>query len=201
MADLQAFVVNDDALDDELQERLFVGGRSVVQPVLDPRTKRRQARHHRLSLGALFAQAALLLALKVEGFALIVQLPAPLLQFLQTDHLRLISVEQTPVRTRQPVEACPQLPLGVGSTRRGLTGLVGEFPELGEQLFGIAEQSADMVRQVEDDASEYARLSGDSGTDEFRPVEREDFNELRNGRRRFGVVEPMDRIAAGAKVG
>jgi hypothetical protein len=145
MTDLQAVVVNDDALDDELQESLFVGGRSLVQPILNPLAERRQVRHHRLGLGALFAQAAALLDLKVEGVTLISQLPAPLLQLLQADHLRLIGVEQTPVRARQPIETCPQLPLGVGSTRRGLTGLVGEFLELGEQPVGIAEQGADMV--------------------------------------------------------
>ncbi len=71
MANLQAVVVNDDALDDELQECLFVGGRSLVQPILNPLTKRCQVRHHRLGLGALFAQAAPLLDLKVEGVTLV----------------------------------------------------------------------------------------------------------------------------------
>lgn len=145
MTDLQAAVVNDDALDDELQEHLPVGRRSLIQPGPNPLAERRQVRHDCLGLGALFAQAALLLDLKVEGFALIGQLPAPLLQFLQTDHLQLVSVEQTPVRTRQPIQACPQLPLGVRTTRRSLTSLPGELLELGEQPVGIAEQADDMV--------------------------------------------------------
>ncbi|GEO39753.1 hypothetical protein SAE02_39010 [Skermanella aerolata] len=79
-----------------------------------------------------------------------------------------------------------------------------------DDILFVMKPSAEMMRevqranrQVEDDASEYARLSGDSGTDEFRPVEREDLNELRNDRRRrrFGVVESAPRIAAAAKVG
>ena len=79
-----------------------------------------------------------------------------------------------------------------------------------DDILFVMKPSAEMMRevqranrQVEDDASEYARLSGDSGTDEFRPVEREDLNELRNDRRRrrFGVVESAPRIAAAAKMG
>jgi hypothetical protein len=77
-----------------------------------------------------------------------------------------------------------------------------------DDILFVMKPSAEMMRevqranrQVEDDASEYARLSGDSGTDEFRQVEREDLNELRNDRRRrrFGVVENVNRISAASE--
>ncbi len=55
MADLQTVIMNNDAVDDEVQECLPVGERGILQPLLDPPTERRQVRHDRTSLGSLFA--------------------------------------------------------------------------------------------------------------------------------------------------
>jgi hypothetical protein len=53
MADLQAALVNDDALDDELQHRLLLGERGLVQPATHPFAEGAQIGQYRLCLGAL----------------------------------------------------------------------------------------------------------------------------------------------------
>src|SRR3954452_14867702 len=55
VADLPAALVDDDALDDELQDRLLVGERGVVQPAAHPFAERGQVGQHLLRLGALAA--------------------------------------------------------------------------------------------------------------------------------------------------
>src|SRR5947209_1870894 len=51
MPDLQAAFVNDDALDHELQDRLLVGGRGLVEPAAHPFAERRQVGHDLVRLG------------------------------------------------------------------------------------------------------------------------------------------------------
>jgi len=145
MTDLQAAVVNDDAVDDQLQESLPVLKRGILQPDLNPLAERPQIGHHRLSLAPLVAQATLLLELKVQGMTLVGQLSAAVLQFLQADHLRLVSIQQAPVAPRQPVQTGPKLALGLRSTRRSLTRFIGKRLELGKQPIRIAEKATDMV--------------------------------------------------------
>ena len=53
MPDLQAALVNDDALDHELQHRLLVGERGLVQPAAHPFAERGQVGQHPLRPGAL----------------------------------------------------------------------------------------------------------------------------------------------------
>jgi putative transposase len=55
MPDLQAAVADDDALDDQLQDRLLVREARIVQARADPGAERLQAGPHRLGLGALLA--------------------------------------------------------------------------------------------------------------------------------------------------
>jgi transposase len=55
MADLQAALVNDDALDHEVQHRLLVGERGLVQPAAHPFAERCQVSQHLLRPGALAA--------------------------------------------------------------------------------------------------------------------------------------------------
>ena len=55
VADLQAALVNDDALDHELQDRLPVGERGLVEPAAHPLAERRQVGQHLLRPGALAA--------------------------------------------------------------------------------------------------------------------------------------------------
>ena len=55
MTDLQAAFADDDALDDELQDRLLVGKSRLVEAGTHTRAERRQAGPHRFSLGVLLA--------------------------------------------------------------------------------------------------------------------------------------------------
>src|SRR3954466_5509317 len=71
MADLQAAVADDDALDDELQDRLLVGERRRLQAPADAGAERFQAGADGSGLDALLAQAVPFLPLALE--------PAPLL--------------------------------------------------------------------------------------------------------------------------
>jgi len=52
VADLQAAFVNDDALDHELQDRLPVGERGLVEPAAHPCAERGQVGHDLVRLGA-----------------------------------------------------------------------------------------------------------------------------------------------------
>lgn len=55
MADLHAVIVNDDALDHEVQDGLFISERGVVQAPLNALAKRGQVGHHLQRFGALAA--------------------------------------------------------------------------------------------------------------------------------------------------
>src|SRR4051812_7371158 len=74
MADLQTAVADDDALDDELQDRLFVGERRLVQAGVNAITKRLQAGANGLGLEALATEVIALLLLALQGQALVSQL-------------------------------------------------------------------------------------------------------------------------------
>jgi putative transposase len=55
MADLQAVVMNDDALDDELQDGLLVGEGGIVQSFPNTLAEGRQLSHDLLGFGTLVA--------------------------------------------------------------------------------------------------------------------------------------------------
>src|SRR3954463_7685522 len=55
MADLQAAIADDDALDDELQDRLLLGQRRLVQAAADAAADRRQVRPRRFGSQPLLA--------------------------------------------------------------------------------------------------------------------------------------------------
>src|ERR671929_81814 len=80
MADLQAAVADDDALDGELQDRLLVGERRRLQAPADAGAERFQAGPDRSGLDALSAQAVPFLSLALESAPLLGQAPAPLRQ-------------------------------------------------------------------------------------------------------------------------
>src|SRR4051812_28442345 len=77
MADLQTAVADDDALDDELQDRLLVGERRLVQAGVNAITKRLQAGANGLGLDALATEVIALLLLALQGQAFIGQVSAP----------------------------------------------------------------------------------------------------------------------------
>jgi hypothetical protein len=55
MADLQAAIVHDDALDDELQDGLLVGKARLIEPAADAIAEGGQIMEHRLSFELLAA--------------------------------------------------------------------------------------------------------------------------------------------------
>ena len=77
MADLQTAVADDDALDDELQDRLLVGERRRFQAPADTGAERFQAGSGRLGLEVPVAQEVPFLLLTLEPVPLLGQVPAP----------------------------------------------------------------------------------------------------------------------------
>ena len=71
MPDLQAALVNDDALDDELQDGLLVGERGIFQPTVHAFAEGRQVRHDLPRPGMLPVQIVLLRELAFERAALL----------------------------------------------------------------------------------------------------------------------------------
>src|SRR3954466_7007635 len=93
MADLQTAVADDDALDDELQDRLLVGERRLVQAGVNAITKRLQAGANGLGLEALATEVIALLLLALQDQALVSQLVAPLRQLGQGHRAGLVGVQ------------------------------------------------------------------------------------------------------------
>src|SRR5215217_3496961 len=93
MADLQTAIADDDALDDELQDRLLVGERRLVQAGVNAITKRLQAGADGLGLDALATEVIALLLLALQGQALVSQMVAPLRQLGQGHRAGLVGVQ------------------------------------------------------------------------------------------------------------
>src|SRR5215208_5827933 len=93
MADLQTTVADDDTLDDELQDRLLVGERRLVQAGVNAITKRLQAGANGLGLEALATKVIALLLLALQGQALVSQMVAPLRQLGQGHRAGLVGVQ------------------------------------------------------------------------------------------------------------
>src|SRR3954471_17349063 len=93
MAGLQTAVADDDALDDELQDRLLVGKRRFVQAGVNAITKRLQAGANGLGLDALATEVIALLLLALQGQALVSQMVAPLRQLGQGHRAGLVGVQ------------------------------------------------------------------------------------------------------------
>src|SRR5918993_95309 len=117
MTDLQRVLVDDDALDDELQDSLTLAEVGVLEPRADPLAEGSHVRQHRLGTDALFDQAAVLVALLHGGSMLLGDRSTPPGQLLEADHLGLIGLEEPLVGPRQAVEAGPPVP-----ARRPLLG-------------------------------------------------------------------------------
>src|SRR5215208_716061 len=93
MADLQTTVADDDTLDDELQDRLLVGERRLVQAGVNAITKRLQAGANGLGLEALATKVIALLLLALQGQALVSQMVAPLRHLGQGHRAGLVGVQ------------------------------------------------------------------------------------------------------------
>ena len=145
MAYLQAAVADDDALDDELQNRLLVGERRRLQPVLDAVAERFQAGADRLGLDALLAQVVPVLLLALKPTPLFSEVPAPVCQLGQADCAGLVGIEQPLVGPREAVQAGLELLVGGTLADAARLGSGDEVVKLRGQPVGAGEQAGDVV--------------------------------------------------------
>ena len=82
--------------------------------------------------------------LPLEAVTLLGQRATPLEELGEADRLGLVGVDQPPIGTGEPVEPCPDLPLGRVRALRFRIGAGGEALELRQQPVGVGEQPADM---------------------------------------------------------
>jgi len=145
VADLQRVLPHDDALNEHVQEPLFLGQRGLVEPAADALAKRLQVRQGLPGRAPLGAQACLLVPLRGEGFAPAGQLLPALLELGQVDDLRLVGVEQALLFAVQPPQ--PGRPLLVLGAPVGLPflGFPGEGLELSQERDGVVEQPLDVL--------------------------------------------------------
>ena len=145
MLDLDVVVMHDDALDDELQDRLPLGDARSLQPSGNPRAEGREAFKRRERALALFLQAAQLGVLLLGQSALGNQRLAPLGKLWEADHLRLVSLDQAAIGTLDALD--PLLDLALRRAGRVLdsAGFGCEAFELRQQPFGVAKQAGDVV--------------------------------------------------------
>src|SRR5215217_3412330 len=177
MADLQRALMDDDALDDELQDSLALAEAGILEPRADPFAERGHVRQHGLSTDALVGQAAVLAALLRGGVTLLGDRPTPFGQLREADHAGLVGLEQPLVGPCQTVEPGLELPRDRLVLRAPVRRLGDEALELGDELPRIAEQADEVIPH---------RLLEHLGID-HRP-------------RAFGVAPGRQRIDAGAAV-
>src|SRR4051795_5797742 len=143
MADLQAAIADDDALDHELQDRLLVGQRRLVQAAADAGAERRRVRPRRFGSQPLLAEADPVFPLPLQGPAFLRELPAPFGQLGQGDRIGLVGVQQAPVGPRDPIQ--PAAELLVRRPVPGRAGLGGDVLELRQQPVRVGEQAGDVL--------------------------------------------------------
>ncbi len=93
MADLQAVLVDDDALDDELQDRLPLLEGGLIKTTTDSLAERLQVGQHLLSLRAMLGEHPPLLQLPFQVVALLRKPPTTVSQLAQFDDLSLVGIE------------------------------------------------------------------------------------------------------------
>ena len=93
MADLQAVLVDDDALDDELQDRLPLLEGGLIKTTTDSFAERLQVGQHLLSLRAMLGEHPPLLQLLFQVVALLRKPPTTVSQLAQFDDLSLVGIE------------------------------------------------------------------------------------------------------------
>jgi transposase-like protein len=94
MTDLQAAIADDDALDDQLQDRLLVGEAGILQARAHTGAEGLQAGPYRLGLGTLLAKPVSLLLLPFQAASLLGEAVASLGHLRQTDGAGLVGIQQ-----------------------------------------------------------------------------------------------------------
>jgi hypothetical protein len=106
MADLQAVLMDNDALDDELQNRLLVGKAGILQTVMDGLGEYGKIGQNFLCLSTLLAELKVLFLLLLQSPALGGKLLAPVGEFLQAEDAGLVGIDQPPIGLIQARQAC-----------------------------------------------------------------------------------------------
>jgi Transposase, Mutator family len=139
MADLQAVFVDDDALDDELQDRLPLLEGSLVETTADSGAERLQVRQHLLGLGSPPAKRTPLFQLTFQVAALLGQ-PRPAVdQLTQLDDLGLVGIKQPLLGSGNPLQATAQAALGEFLPGGVPIRVARQTTKLGNQPFGVTE--------------------------------------------------------------
>jgi putative transposase len=145
MVDLQAAVADDDALDHQLQDGLLFGRCRPVEAGTDTSAECCHIGPDHFGLGALLAQSQPLLPLALQAAAFLGEVLAPLGQLGQADGADLVSIEQTLVGPRDPVQAGMQQLLSRPVLGGAGFGGSSELTELRQQLLRVGEQDRDVL--------------------------------------------------------
>ena len=144
MPHLQVVIVDDDALDQQLQDHLLLLERSRVNASPDALTEGRQVGEHRLGLRPFLPQLGLLRLLLLHRLLPPRQLPSAVGQFLQREDAHLVRIDQAPVFLPQPLSLRRQsarlglvTPIALRRRRRGLL-------ELGHEPLWLRQQCSDV---------------------------------------------------------
>ena len=105
MADLQAVLMHNDALNDELQNGLSVGKGGLLQAITDALGEGGNICQDLLGLSMLLAELKVLLLLLLQGSALFGELLTPIGQFLEAEDPGLIGVDQPSIGLVQARQA------------------------------------------------------------------------------------------------
>jgi hypothetical protein len=145
VTDLQRLLPHDHALDQQLQERLFLLEARPVQPAADSLAECREVAQDPLSVGRLSNQPQLLLVLLSQNETALGESATTLIQLLKTDDRRLVGIDEPFGLAVQSPELGLEL-VGFGLLARvPAFGVLGHVSELGEHGFRVAEELLDMA--------------------------------------------------------
>ena len=145
MADLQGVLAHYNALDQQLQERLFLGEAEMIQTFPDVLAESRQAGQDFLGLVLLLLELGLLPLLVEQALLPDGQFLATLAELIQADHFALVGVDQPAFLAGQAVECRLELAALALFLVSAFLCQAGELLELGQQTRRVLQQLADVL--------------------------------------------------------
>ena len=145
MADLQAAIADDDAVNHELQDRLLVVEGRRFEPPAGAFAERLQTGSDGLSLHALTAERIGLPLLAFEKQALVGEMASALRQLAQADRLGLVGVQQALVGPHDTIEPSAPLLAGGAVLHRASLRSGREAVELRHQPLRAGQQPGDVL--------------------------------------------------------
>jgi len=144
VVDLERVLVDDDALDEQLQDSLSFSEGGGVQPAADALAEGRQIGEDGLGRESLLAETELLGALRFQALALLGHVLPPLSELCQADDLGLVGVQEPLVGPAEPLEAGGE-PAGLRLLRLiPVDGHLREAAELGKEVVRLGQEVADV---------------------------------------------------------